>query len=109
MDGVGSVTIDGAELVLAPTDDHDVEWIDFDACVQRLAAAWPRFSPKEPPLTPPVIGEPGVGKTTLACAVAHRPGRPPSIFQCTIDTLALRGLQAGTSGCGIVTPAVTGL
>jgi hypothetical protein len=80
------VPIDGVELVLAPPDDHDVEWIDFDACVLRLAAAWLRFSPKEPPLTPRIIGEPGVGKTTLACAVAHRLGRPPYIFQCTMDT-----------------------
>jgi MoxR-like ATPase len=85
-EAAASVTIDGVELVLAPPDDHDVEWLDFDACIQRLAAAWLRFSPKEPPLTPRIIGEPGVGKTTLACAVAHQLGRPPYIFQCTMDT-----------------------
>src|SRR6185295_290810 len=61
-------------------------WLDFDHCVQRLEAAWLRLSPSEPPLNPRVIGEPGLGKTTLACAVARKLGQPVYIFQCTMDT-----------------------
>src|SRR5687768_3216405 len=62
------IDVAGVELVLAPPDEHDVEWLDFDHCVQRLEAAWLRLSSKEPPLNPRIIGEPGLGKTTLACA-----------------------------------------
>jgi MoxR-like ATPase len=83
---VNRVDVAGVELVLAPPDEHDVEWLDFDHCVQRLEAAWLRLSPKEPPLNPRVIGEPGLGKTTLACAVARKLGQPVYIFQCTMDT-----------------------
>ena len=80
------VNIDGVEIVLTPPDDHESEWLDFDHCVQRLEAAWLRLSDKEPPLNPRVIGEPGLGKTTLACAVGRKLGRAVYIFQCTMDT-----------------------
>jgi MoxR-like ATPase len=80
------VDVAGVELVLATPDQHDMDWLDFDHCAQRLEAAWLRLSPKEPPLNPRVIGEPGLGKTTLACAVARRLGQPVYIFQCTMDT-----------------------
>jgi len=80
------VTIDGVEIILAPPDDHESEWLDFDHCVQRLEAAWLRLSDREPPLNPRVIGEPGLGKTTLACAVGRKLGLPVYVFQCTMDT-----------------------
>ncbi len=80
------VTINGVDLVLAPPDDHESEWIDFGYSLQRLEAAWLRLSPNEPPLNPRIVGEPGLGKTTLACAAAHRLGRPVYLFQCTMDT-----------------------
>ncbi len=83
---INRVDVSGVDLVLAAPDQHDVEWLDFDHCVQRLEAAWLRLSPKEPPLNPRVIGEPGLGKTTLACAVARKLGQPVYIFQCTMDT-----------------------
>jgi hypothetical protein len=80
------VTIDGVDLVLAPPDDHESEWVDFGYSLQRLEAAWLRLSPNEPPLNPRIVGEPGLGKTTLACAAARRLGRPVYLFQCTMDT-----------------------
>ena len=80
------VTINGVDLVLAPPDDHESEWIDFGYSLQRLEAAWLRLSLNEPPLNPRIVGEPGLGKTTLACAAAHRLGRPVYLFQCTMDT-----------------------
>jgi hypothetical protein len=52
---VNRVDVAGVELVLAPPDEHDVEWLDFDHCVQRLETACLRLSP-EPPLNPRVIG-----------------------------------------------------
>ena len=80
------VTVDGVNLVLAPPDDHESEWIDFGYSLQRLEAAWLRLSPNEPPLNPRIVGEPGLGKTTLACAAARHLGRPVYLFQCTMDT-----------------------
>jgi MoxR-like ATPase len=50
------------------TDD---EWVEYGQYLQQLQAAWLRLSKKEPPLNPRLIGEPGLGKTTLACAVAR--------------------------------------
>jgi MoxR-like ATPase len=47
---------------------------------------WLQLSPNEPPLNPRIVGEPGLGKTTLACAAAHRLGRSVYLFQCTMDT-----------------------
>jgi len=78
--------VGGVELVLAAPDDHDVAWLDFDHSMQRLEAAWLRLSATEPPLTPRIVGEPGLGKTTLACAVARKLGQPVYMFQCTMDT-----------------------
>lgn len=92
--GTDRVSIDGVELVLPAPDDHEAEWLDFDDCVLRLEAAWLRLSPKEPPLNPRIVGEPGLGKTTLACAVARRLGLPVYLFQCTMDT---RGRKISSS------------
>jgi MoxR-like ATPase len=33
-----------------------------------------------------MIGEPGIGKTTLACAVGRKLGREAYLFQCAMDT-----------------------
>ncbi len=44
------------------------------------------MSDSEPPLNPRLIGDPGLGKTTLVCATARHIGRPLYIFQCTMDT-----------------------
>lgn len=78
--------IDGVTLTLAAPDDHDVDWVDYGDYARQLEAAWLRLSDVEPPLNPRLVGEPGLGKTTLACAVGRRLGRPVYIFQCTMDT-----------------------
>jgi MoxR-like ATPase len=80
------ITIDGVELTLMPPVTTDDEWIDYGQYVQQLQAAWLRLSKREPPLNPRLIGEPGLGKTTLACAVARTLRADVYIFQCTMDT-----------------------
>jgi MoxR-like ATPase len=80
------VNVDGVDLTLASPDVHDTHWIDYNDYVRRLEAAWLRLSEIEIPLNPRIIGEPGLGKTTLACAVAKHLGRAVYIFQCTMDT-----------------------
>ena len=54
--------------------------------MRQLEAAWLRLSEDELPLNPRIVGEPGLGKTTLACAVGRRTKRDVYIFQCTMDT-----------------------
>jgi len=82
------IAIDGVELTLMPPVRTDDEWIDYNQYLHQLQAAWLRLSNAEPPLNPRLIGEPGLGKTTLACAVARAVGQEVYIFQCTMDTRA---------------------
>ena len=48
-----------------------------------VAAARKRQQPLDHVL---ISGPPGLGKTTLACAVGRKLGREVYIFQCTMDT-----------------------
>ncbi len=74
------------EITLAPADNHVSEWVDYGDYLRQLEAAWLRLSTVEPPLNPRLIGEPGIGKTTLASAVGRKLGREVYLFQCTTDT-----------------------
>jgi MoxR-like ATPase len=78
--------IEGIEVTLVPPDDHESVWLDYNDYERQLEAAWMRLSVVEPPLNPRLIGEPGLGKTTLACAVGRKLAREVYIFQCTMDT-----------------------
>ncbi len=78
--------IQGVELTLGAADNHVSEWVDYGDYLRQLEAAWLRLSKVEPPLNPRLIGEPGIGKTTLACAVGRKLGREIYLFQCTMDT-----------------------
>jgi MoxR-like ATPase len=52
----------------------------------QLLAAWTCFSDTDLPLNPRLLGKPGVGKTTLACAAARDIGLDVYIVQATTDT-----------------------
>jgi MoxR-like ATPase len=80
------IELDGVLLTLAAPDTHESDWIDYNGYLRQLGAAWLRLSDDELPLNPRIVGEPGVGKTTLACAAARQTGREVYIFQCTMDT-----------------------
>src|SRR5262245_48258729 len=80
------IDIEGVAVTLATPAAHDPRWLDYNDYVRQLEAAWLRISDSEIPLNPRIIGEPGLGKTTLACAVARKLGRDVHIFQCTMDT-----------------------
>lgn len=81
-----TVTLEGITLTLTHPDTFRSEWIDYYDYLRQLEAAWLRLSDNEPPLNPRLIGEPGLGKTTLACAAGRALGRDIYIFQCTMDT-----------------------
>src|ERR1700675_3003074 len=80
------IAIAGVPLTLAAPDTNKVHWIDYNDYLRQLEAAWLRLSDTDIPLNPRIVGEPGVGKTTLACAAAQLTGREVYIFQCTMDT-----------------------
>jgi MoxR-like ATPase len=80
------INIDGVHLTLTAPDTHEAHWIDYNDYLRQLQAAWLRLSDDELPLNPRIVGEPGLGKTTLACAAARATGREVYIFQCTMDT-----------------------
>lgn len=80
------IAMKGVPLTLAAPDINQVQWIDYNGYLRQLEAAWLRLSDDDIPLNPRIVGEPGVGKTTLACAAAQASGHEVYIFQCTMDT-----------------------
>ncbi|MCB1309775.1 MAG: AAA family ATPase [Leptospiraceae bacterium] len=78
--------IDGVRIDLCPPDEMDVNWVGNLDVLNQLLACWLRVHADDIPLHPRLIGRPGVGKTTLACAAAARLKRDVYIFQATVDT-----------------------
>ncbi|MCS7204392.1 MAG: AAA family ATPase [Leptospiraceae bacterium] len=80
------VILQGVEIELTPPEQLDVKWVGNTFVKEQLKAAWMKVHPEDMPLNPRLIGKPGVGKTTLACAVAIELKKPFWIFQATMDT-----------------------
>ena len=78
--------IEGVTLHLAHADDPRLEWVGRDDLLRQVLAAWLVVDDQDLPLNPRLVGKPGVGKTTLACAAARATGRPVWINQATMDT-----------------------
>lgn len=78
--------IQGVQLFLSPPVDFKTEWIGQDALKRQLLAAWLKIAPDDLPLTPRLIGKPGIGKTTLGFACAKLLNENCWIYQCTMDT-----------------------
>ncbi|MEM9825320.1 MAG: AAA family ATPase [Planctomycetota bacterium] len=80
------VTIDGIELRLAKPHGGSGQWIGQQEVLKQLLACWITVDESDLPLTPRLVGPPGVGKTQLAIAAAELQERPLYIYQCTADT-----------------------
>lgn len=83
---MNNVTIDNVELSLSHPLDMSAEWIGQAEPQRQLIACWHTIQENDLPLTPRIIGHPGVGKTTLAIATACRLQQQVYIMQCTSDT-----------------------
>jgi MoxR-like ATPase len=81
-----TVDIEGVRLHLAHPDELNVNWVGQDEVMRQLLAAWLVIDEHDLPMTPRLLGKPGVGKTTLAYAAAKRLGREVYIMQATVDT-----------------------
>jgi len=81
-----TTTIDGVTLQLSAPDLLDNPWVGNMEVLNQLLASWLLVHTDDIPLNPRLIGRPGVGKTTLACAAAKELEKPTYIFQATMDT-----------------------
>lgn len=81
-----SQTIDGITLSLSRPDTSSGEWIGQAEILKQLLACWLVVDEKDLPLTPRLLGTPGIGKTTLAISGARHRNQPLFIYQCTADT-----------------------
>lgn len=81
-----TVTIDGVTLTLATPVSNSAKWIGQEEPLRQLAACWLTVDDADLPLTPRLVGVPGVGKTALAMAAAAARSQQLYIYQCTADT-----------------------
>ena len=81
-----TVTLDGVTLHLAHPDELPIHWVGQDELIKQLLAAWMIVDSRDVPMSPRLLGKPGVGKTTLAYAVGKQMGREIYILQATLDT-----------------------
>jgi MoxR-like ATPase len=81
-----TVELDGVTLYLAHPDELEIRWVGQNELMKQLMAAWMIVDPRDAPMSPRLLGKPGVGKTTLAYAVARSLGREVYILQATLDT-----------------------
>ena len=81
-----SVEIDGVRLHLAQPHEIESAWIGQTEILHQLTACWLVVDEKDIPLSPRLIGPPGIGKTALGTAAAKLREQELYIYQCTADT-----------------------
>ena len=81
-----SVQIQGVDLHLSVPYEGTNTWIGQQDILRQVLACWLVVDEKDLPLTPRLVGTPGIGKTALATAAAEKIDRPLFIYQCTADT-----------------------
>src|SRR5688500_3986838 len=81
-----TTAVQGVTLHLSSPDPTEQGWIGQGAVLRQLLACWLVVDPSDHPLSPRLIGPPGIGKTTLAMAAARLRKQPLYITQCTADT-----------------------
>ena len=62
------------------------QWIGDHEILRQLLACWLVVDTQDSPLSPRIVGQPGVGKTTLAMAATQERKQDLYIYQCTADT-----------------------
>ncbi|MBW1783960.1 MAG: AAA family ATPase [Deltaproteobacteria bacterium] len=80
------IIIDGVELHLCEPDQVPMWWVGQRELITQVQAAWLVIGKDDLPLSPRLVGKPGVGKTTLAYHSGRSLNRPVYLFQATMDT-----------------------
>ena len=83
---MSTVQIQGVTLHLSQPHAIESRWIGQKEILKQLLACWLVVDEKDLPLTPRLIGTPGIGKTTLGMAGAQVRKQALFIYQCTADT-----------------------
>ena len=81
-----TIQIQGVTLHLSQKLDDNSQWIGQADPMRQLQACWSKISDEDLPLSPRIIGPPGLGKTTLATSAAQTLGSEIYLMQCTADT-----------------------
>lgn len=81
-----SVQIQGVTLTLSQSHNIESQWIGQKEILKQLLACWLVVDEKDLPLTPRLIGSPGIGKTTLGMSGAKSRKQDLYVYQCTADT-----------------------
>ncbi|MGE0759268.1 MAG: AAA family ATPase [Pirellulaceae bacterium] len=80
------VEIDGVRLHLSRPNDNQGRWIGQAEILHQLLACWLVVDDQDLPLSPRLVGSPGIGKTALAMAACRERRQELYIYQCTADT-----------------------
>src|ERR1700741_117352 len=109
-----TIDIEGVAIHLGHPDELPVRWVGQEELMRQLLAAWMVLNKDDLPMTPRLLGKPGVGKTTLAYAAARRLGREVYILQATVDTrpedlLVTPVIEGGGSLRYVASPLVTAM
>ncbi len=80
-----TITIDDIAVHIRAPDTSGYHWIGQKEVFRLLSAAWLKMNAQDRIMTPVLIGPPGCGKTTLACAVAKEFRQPVYPMNCTSD------------------------
>lgn len=83
---VGYIDIDDIRLKLSQPHADEAEWIGQREILRQLVACWITVDARDYPLSPRLVGPPGIGKTALGMAGAKLRGQDLYIYQCTADT-----------------------
>ncbi len=81
-----SAQIGNINVKLAKEYEVNANWMGNDLASHQLRAAWLKLSEDDLPMNPRLVGKPGVGKTTLAVAVAKELHSSVYLMQGTSDT-----------------------
>ncbi len=82
---MSTVVIEGVTIHLAHPDELTARWVGQDEVLRQLLAAWLVVDDRDVPMSPRLLGKPGVGKTTLAYAAGKRLKSEVYITQATVD------------------------
>lgn len=82
----GFVDVEGIRLKLSHPHPTRGQWIGQREILKQLLACWVMLDDSDLPLTPRIVGSPGIGKTQLGIAAAELSQQPLYIYQCTADT-----------------------
>lgn len=82
---VEKVVIDGVEISLRDPEKTNYNWVGREELMRLVIASWLQMDEDDRSMTPVLVGEPGNGKTTLACTTAQEYKLPVHIMNCTSD------------------------